>query len=155
MILLQTGQLILSLAPQQEQFEGLDSEHEAELSLAPLSAGNVGLLHDIDDHGVCYRVPPSIELGSWKTGRFHDFPASSLRNSWAAGWICKAMAIELPESGDAVGPSSLCQGNSVTVYSTDAYEMRLVAGVFGPQGSRYFQMDSLSQKGCCFKKMLV
>ena len=80
-------------------------------------------------------------MGDWKKTRFSDFPlASSLRNSWAAGWTCKAMAlaIELQEFGHAAGPSSSsCQGNSVTVYSTDAYEMRLVAGVFGPRGSKW------------------
>jgi hypothetical protein len=49
------------------------------------------------------------------------------------------MAIESQEFGHAVGPSSSsCKGNPVTVYSTDAYEMRLVAGVFGPRGRWIF-----------------
>ena len=49
------------------------------------------------------------------------------------------MAIESQEFGHAGGPSSSsCEGNPVTVYSTDAYEMRLVAGVFGPRGRWIF-----------------
>ena len=44
MILLQIGQLIPSLVPQQDKIEGVDSEHEAEWSLAPLCAGNVGFV---------------------------------------------------------------------------------------------------------------
>ena len=50
-----------------------------------------------------------------------------------------ATAIESQEFGHAVGPSSSsCKGNPVTVYSTDAYEMRLVAGVWGPRGRWIF-----------------